>query len=376
MADRPGDGIRPSLLAGVDVPGRDAAPEQPSYSVRGGPGSVYADLADLDRASAVLDAASDRAHALSRRAAGWGLLLTAALPYAATGVRLHQHTGTLAAGLMSVGRDAEHLASGVARAARAYREAEERAATGFRDLIGITGRGGLLDVTATAATGWLLATGQPVPVGLAEHGLQGVPSAVTGLLDLASLGILARGFTVASTTAAARARDEGTRGAFSAPELLYPLLTWTGRALGMVQVGPVRPRDEVPPAETWEEVGPTRSTGAVTRLAEDLDRASSVPGAIQVTRITPDSPDAPDTVWVVTLPGTQSDGLADGEGKSIFPVDAQIYTMTGRREQENSFEEPEAVSPVESSLRLEKDCFDYRFPALSLTVLRIPLGGE
>ena len=70
------------------------------------------------------------------------------------------------------------------------------------------------------------------------------------------------------------------------------------------------------------------------------------------------------------------DGLADGEGKSIFPVDAQIYTMTGRREQENSFEEPEAVSPVESSLRLEKDCFDYRFPALSLTVLRIPLGGE
>ena len=68
------------------------------------------------------------------------------------------------------------------------------------------------------------------------------------------------------------------------------------------------------------------------------------------------------------------DGPEKAEGRS-FPVTARVFTMTGRPEQENSFEEPEAVSPVQSSLTLEGESFSYRFPALSLTVIRISARG-
>ena len=68
------------------------------------------------------------------------------------------------------------------------------------------------------------------------------------------------------------------------------------------------------------------------------------------------------------------DGPEKMEGRG-FPVTARVFTMTGRPEQENSFEEPEAVSPVQSSLTLEGESFSYRFPALSLTVIRIPARG-
>ncbi len=59
----------------------------------------------------------------------------------------------------------------------------------------------------------------------------------------------------------------------------------------------------------------------------------------------------------------------DGWG---VPATAQVFTMTGKPEQENSFEQPEAVSPVESSVVLERESFSYAFPPLSLTVFRIP----
>lgn len=329
------DGIRPGLLSGLEVPGREAGsgsrtgpdrgagPEwPPSFSVRGGPGTIYAELADLDRGSTVLAAVGVEALALSRRAAGWGLAMNVAVAHTGLAGRLQQHTATLATGLLGVGGEAEVLAQGVGLAAQAYRAAEERARTGFRELMALTGHGGLADVSATVATGWHLVHDRPVPVALAERGVQGLPTLVTGVLDLASLGMIARGITVASTTAAAQARDEGVRGAYSAPELIYPLLTWTGRALGMVQIGPVRPREPVPSAETWRAVGPSRSTGAVTRLAEDLDRAAATAGAIQVTRITPVDPDAPETVWVVTLPGTQEDGLVDEDGWATNAFDS------------------------------------------------------
>ena len=58
-----------------------------------------------------------------------------------------------------------------------------------------------------------------------------------------------------------------------------------------------------------------------------------------------------------------------------FPVTAQIFTMTGKPEQENSFDQPTAVSPAESSISLESESFSYVFPALSLTVFRIPQAG-
>ena len=59
-----------------------------------------------------------------------------------------------------------------------------------------------------------------------------------------------------------------------------------------------------------------------------------------------------------------------------FPAAAQVFTMTGKPEQENSFEQPEAVSPVESSVVLERESFSYAFPALSLTVFRIPMAAK
>ena len=63
------------------------------------------------------------------------------------------------------------------------------------------------------------------------------------------------------------------------------------------------------------------------------------------------------------------------DGWSV-PVTAQVFTMTGKPEQENSFEQPEAVSPVESSVVLERESFSYAFPALSLTVFRIPMAEK
>ena len=63
------------------------------------------------------------------------------------------------------------------------------------------------------------------------------------------------------------------------------------------------------------------------------------------------------------------------DGWSV-PVTAQVFTMTGKPEQENSFEQPEAVSPVESSVVLERESFSYAFLALSLTVFRIPMAEK
>ena len=64
----------------------------------------------------------------------------------------------------------------------------------------------------------------------------------------------------------------------------------------------------------------------------------------------------------------------EADGSVILKVvnTAQVFTMTGKPEQENSFEQPEAVSPVESSVVLERESFFYAFPPLSLTVFRIP----
>lgn len=65
-------------------------------------------------------------------------------------------------------------------------------------------------------------------------------------------------------------------------------------------------------------------------------------------------------------------GLEGDLSETAFPVMAQVFTMTGKPEQENSFEDPTAVSPMESSLSLETESFTYSFPAMSLTVFRIP----
>lgn len=313
---------RPGLLDGMEIPGRPPVPVDPlSFTVRGGPGSIHADLSELDRGGVVLETVGAEALQLSRRAASWGALMNLALAHTAAGPLLQQRTGVLAIGLHGMGLESQELATAVNLSARTYREAEERSRSRFEELIAWTGVDGLVSIPALVAGVWQVTHGQPLPVGVSERVLQGIPSLLTGVLDLASLGLVARGFTVASTTAAAWARDEGTTGAYSAPELLYPLLTWTGRALGVVQIGPVRARETVPTADEWEEAGPQSGTGAVTHLMEDLDRASGVAGAIQVTRVTPDAAAAPDTVWVVTLPGTQGEPLEDESGWATNPFE-------------------------------------------------------
>lgn len=83
----------------------------------------------------------------------------------------------------------------------------------------------------------------------------------------------------------------------------------------------------------------------------------------------------------IRLEGWKEDDDRNGSGGEKtpaarkFPVTAQIFTMTGKPEQENSFDQPTAVSPAESSISLESESFSYVFPALSLTVFRIPQAG-
>jgi len=50
----------------------------------------------------------------------------------------------------------------------------------------------------------------------------------------------------------------------------------------------------------------------------------------------------------------------------------EIHEMSGYElDQENSFEEPEAVVPKRKEMRTSGSCFEYEFPARSLTVLRV-----
>ena len=78
----------------------------------------------------------------------------------------------------------------------------------------------------------------------------------------------------------------------------------------------------------------------------------------------------------VGQPAGKGGKRADPAGRWGVPATAQVFTMTGKPEQENSFEQPEAVSPVESSVVLERESFSYAFPALSLTVFRIPMAEK
>jgi alpha-L-arabinofuranosidase len=52
-----------------------------------------------------------------------------------------------------------------------------------------------------------------------------------------------------------------------------------------------------------------------------------------------------------------------------------IWTLADRKhagepDVTNNFSDPERISPVKSMIQAASPCFDYRFPALSLTVIR------
>jgi alpha-N-arabinofuranosidase len=59
--------------------------------------------------------------------------------------------------------------------------------------------------------------------------------------------------------------------------------------------------------------------------------------------------------------------------------EAQVWTLTDKKHRgepdvTNSFAEPERVAPVRGKFRVDSNRFDYRFPALSLTVLRLQVN--
>jgi hypothetical protein len=310
---------RPGPLDGVDVPGRSgdgrasavgAGP--PSFRVHGGPRSIHANLADLERGSALLAAATDEALALSLRAAGWGSLMALAAQRTAMARALQERTASLAAGLAAVGAEAEVLRAGVAFSATSYRTAEQAAQAAFTELV---------QAPALAATLGLAAAGRPVPVPVAERAIHAVPDALAGLLGIVD-PVLGIAFIAASNAAAGMARDQGTTGPHSGPERLWPLAAAGGRALGLVQIGPVRPRHQVPPTEEWEETWTPGGTGSLTNLMDHLERAGAAePGSIYVTRVDADGPGASEPVWLVSIPGTQSGDFRDASGWSTNPLD-------------------------------------------------------
>ncbi|MGM7666685.1 hypothetical protein [Microbacterium sp. A93] len=304
---------RPGLLDGLEVPGRYASPgEPPSFSVRGGPGSIHANLDELERGSLLLVGATDEASALSLRAAGWGSLMSVAAAHTGPGRVLTGRTAELSAGLMAISAEAAMLAVAVRTAARTYREAEAAAQRRMEELLG--------GVAFVGALGLGL-SGQPLPLPLTELAIQAAPEVLAGVLGMMVPG-LGRGFLIASEVTGRVARDEGATGALSGPEQLYPLVTVLGRAAGLVQIGPVRLKGTLPPADQWEETWTPEGEGSISNVMSHLDLArGAAPGSIQITKFTPDGPGTPETVWLVSLPGTQTGDYRDASGWSTNPWD-------------------------------------------------------
>lgn len=304
---------RPGLLDGLEDPGRYASPgEPPSFSVRGGPGSIHANLDELERGGLLLVGATDEASALSLRAAGWGTLMSVAAAHTGPGRALTGRTAELSAGLMAISVEARALAVALRTAARTYREAEAAARRRMEELLGPAAFAGALGLGLG---------GQPLPIPLTELALQATPEVLAGILGMMAPG-LGQGFLIASEVAGHGARDEEATGALSGPEQLYPLVTALGRAAGLVQIGPVRLKGALPPADQWDQTWTPKGEGSISRLMSHLDLArGAAPGAIQITRFTPDGPGTPGTVWLVSLPGTQTGDYRDGSGWSTNPWD-------------------------------------------------------
>lgn len=312
---------RPGLLEGWPDPGvygvpphgrpggagAGAAPAGPSFSVRGGPMSIHASLEDLERGSTLLASAAADSTALAARAAGWGALMAVATRHSALAASLDALTVDLSTGLLGVAAEAELLEHAVAASARAYREAERRSQLLLEQVAGLPAVGLALGLGFA---------GRPIPVPITDLALQGAPDAIA--LALGALpGGTAAGFWFVSGAAGHLARDEGRSGPLSGPERLYPLAAGLVGAAGLVQVGPVRVRS----------VGRGRAhelDGSLTGLMDHLHGARAEvagPGAVQVTRIQPTAADAPDTVWVVAIPGTQGGDHRDEHGWSTNPFD-------------------------------------------------------
>lgn len=314
---------RPGLLDEADVPGRGAAPsgtgagvadagQPPSYSVRGGPGSIQANLDELERGSLLLAAATDEATALSLRAAGWGALLSVAAAHTSTGRLLAARSAELPAGLLAISTEAGVLAVAVRTAAHTYREAEAAAQRKMAELFG--------GAAVVGALGLGL-SGRPLAVPLTELAIQATPEVLGGLLGLMAPG-LGWGYSIASEVAGRVARDDGATGALSGPEQLYPLVTALGRATGLVQIGPVRVKEKPPPAEEWGQTWTPEGGGGISGLMSHLDLSrQAAPGSVQVTKITPEGQGTPETVWLVSFPGTQTGDYRDASGWSTNPWD-------------------------------------------------------
>ncbi|GAA1682149.1 hypothetical protein GCM10010977_31060 [Citricoccus zhacaiensis] len=304
---------RPGLMDGFPgrtEGGRGEAPA--SFSVHGGPTSIHANLDDLERGSLLLAAATDEAAALSMRAAGAGSLLALAAAQTGAGRALAARTAILSSGLLSISAEADVLNLGVRSSAEAYRNAEAAAQRAVIELAG-----GAAFVSAAV----LALSNHPIPQPITELAIQAAPEVIAGLLGTLSLG-LGVGFRVASDVAGYAARDEGATGALSGPEQLYPLATALGRAAGIVQIGPVRTKEKVPPADEWKETWTPEGEGSISTVMSHLDLArEAAPGSVQITRITPEGAGTPETVWLVSLPGTQTGDFHDANGWSTNPWD-------------------------------------------------------
>lgn len=308
---------RPGLLEGAPggnvqgwtLQGPSRAPAGPSFAVRGGPASIHANLDELERGSMLLAEAAAESTALALRAAGWGSLMTVAAGQSPLAGALGAGTAELSSGLLAVGAEAEVLEQAVGFSVRSYREAEERALRMVQSVLG---------APALLAGAVLASHGRPVPVPVTELALHGVTELSMALLGVMSPGA-AVGLRIVSDVTGSMARDQGGVGPLTAPERLYPLITTGGIMTGLVQIGPVQVRSMGQATDEY------RMDGSLSGLMEQLDGTRedvAGPGAIQVTRVSPDAEDAPDRVWVVSLPGTQSPAHPGGDGWSANPFDA------------------------------------------------------
>ncbi|WP_378086150.1 hypothetical protein [Citricoccus sp. GCM10030269] len=287
--------------------------EPPSFSVRGGPTSIHANLADLDRGAAVLAQATDDAAALSLRAAGWGSLLTLATHHTPTAAILATRTAELSAGLAAISAEAIVLEAGVSSSAGAYRTAEDTAQRVMANI---------LTVPALALFAHQALRDRPAPQAITDVAVQGAPDVLAWSLSLMS-PVLAAGFRFSSDVTGRLARDPGKTGPLSGPERLWPLTAAGGIMAGLVQIGPVKIKGTVTDADQWDESWTPPGHGTITDLMDHLDlaRGAEEPGSIQLTRVTPEDPGAPEEVWLVGLPGTQAGDYRDDSGWSTNPFD-------------------------------------------------------
>lgn len=306
--------------------------------VVGGPSSIHANFAELERGIMLLNSAVADAEVLAGRAAGWGAtasLVTSLTPY---GIGLAGQTVHISTGLVRLGVELEVLHEGVRFAVRSYLQVEAEVSARIDQM--------MLPASALRLANSLIQDA-PVQTTDLERALRQGPDALESLLNTVVPGAGAGTALSVITVLGANAHATSTgRNVIEEPlnqnEQLWHLLSGSVSALGVLQLGRYAVKDTTRGGDDsgWKPV--ESSDGSPGWMAQNLRGAfaeNAGESALQVTRIAAEDGEK---TWVVGVPGTQfdsemldgADGAPSGDGPGA-PAD-QFASLWGSIQHEDN----------------------------------------